>query len=349
MAVSAAPAFARSGVESHVRDRFLWIGTAIYAALFTALGAVKYGAHRNLVDFGIFQQTIASAFGCFCNPIEGSHWAFHFSPILYFPALLLPFFRSPLLLVVLQALAGALCAAPVYAIVRARTDRSTARFAAVVVWLYPPLAGLVFGDFHENGFAPVAVAWTLYAFDAGYLILAALSAALVLSVKEDQAVFLGIAAIAGAVAYRNDARGGARSRSSSRWHVPSCSSRFSPSFNRTPPRCKVGNLIDSTRGRPRIGTRCSAPASLLRVGFPRRDLCAAGFSTVPFENDVACVCSVWPKCSGFAHERRRTHFGLHYAGAWIGYVLIRLRGSRGRSGQGRAPLVMVEQPCWPQS
>jgi uncharacterized membrane protein len=187
-----------------VKDRFLWIGTAIYAALFAALGAVKYGAHRNLVDFGIFSQTVASAFGCFCNPIEGSHWAFHFSPILYIAALPLSFVRSPLVLIVLQAVAGALCAAPVYGMVRARTDRSTARFAAIVVWLYPPLAGLTFGDFHENGFAPAAVAWTIYAFDAGYIGLTAAFAAIVLSIKEDQAIFLGIAAIVGAIAYRAD-------------------------------------------------------------------------------------------------------------------------------------------------
>ena len=66
-----------------MRNRFPWIAALIYAALFTLLGAVRYNAHRNLVDFGIFAQTVASAYGCFCNTIEGSHWALHFSPILY--------------------------------------------------------------------------------------------------------------------------------------------------------------------------------------------------------------------------------------------------------------------------
>ncbi len=76
--------------------------------------------------------------------------------------------RSPLALVALQAIAGALVAPPIYALVlRAANDVAAARLAALVVWLYPPLAGLIFGDFHENGFAPAAVAWTLYAFDAG--------------------------------------------------------------------------------------------------------------------------------------------------------------------------------------
>ena len=71
------------------------------------LGALKYAVHRNLVDFGIFAQTAASAFGCFCNPIEGSHWAFHFSPILYGVGAAVAAFHSPLTLVALQAIAGA--------------------------------------------------------------------------------------------------------------------------------------------------------------------------------------------------------------------------------------------------
>src|SRR5579863_4281105 len=192
--------------ERLMRDRFLWWGCAVYAVLFTILGAIKYAVHRNLVDFGIFQQTIASAFGCFCNPLEGSHWAFHFSPILYVLGVVVAIVPAPLTIVALQAVAGALCAPPMYAIVRARSDRTTARLTALVVWLYPPLAGSIFGDVHENGFAPAAVAWTLYAFDRGRLGWAAFLAAVTLAIKEDQALFLAFAGACGAFAYRNDPR-----------------------------------------------------------------------------------------------------------------------------------------------
>ena len=92
-------------------------------------------------------------------------------------------------------------------IVRARSDVSTARLAALVAWLYPPLAGLIFGDFHENGFAPAAVAWTLYAFDSGYLAVAVVGALVTLSIKEDQALFLAIAGALGAWRFRGTARG----------------------------------------------------------------------------------------------------------------------------------------------
>jgi uncharacterized membrane protein len=96
-----------------VRDRVLWLGCLVYAVVFTSLGYLKYAVHRNLVDFGIFQQTIASAFNCFCNPIEGSHWAVHFSPVLYPVAIVLALVRSPITLIALQSVAGALIAPPI--------------------------------------------------------------------------------------------------------------------------------------------------------------------------------------------------------------------------------------------
>lgn len=206
MAVSAAAP--REGLTPRTAapfaDPLLWAGTAAYAVIYFILGCIRYGAHRNFVDLGIFAQTAASAFGCFCNTVEGSHWSFHFSPILYAAGALMRLWPSALALVALQAVAGALTIPPIYALVRARADRSAARLAALVVLLYPPLAGVVFNDFHENGLAPAAIAWALWAFDArniGWTIVLTLVA---LSVKEDQAIFIAAAGIAGAVAYRED-------------------------------------------------------------------------------------------------------------------------------------------------
>ena len=92
---------------------------------------------------------------------------------------------------------------PIYALVvgahreddRASGRRSSSRFIR-------PLAGLAFGDFHENGFAPAAVAWMLWAFDCGRIIPAAIFALCAIAVKEDQAIFVGIAAAAGAWRFR---------------------------------------------------------------------------------------------------------------------------------------------------
>src|SRR5579885_1021409 len=180
-----------------MRDPFPWILAAVYALVFSLLGAVRYAVYRNFVDFGIFAQTVASAFCCFCNTREGSHWAFHFSPILYFVGALVRIWHSPLTLVVVQAVACALTIPAIYALVARRATAQTARLAAIVVALYPALAGLSFDDFHENGFAPAAVAWTLWAFDGGYVFATVAFALIVFAIKEDQAVFLAIAGLLG--------------------------------------------------------------------------------------------------------------------------------------------------------
>src|SRR5579864_3165379 len=133
------------------RDGLLWCAVALYALVFFCLGLTRYQLHRNFVDLGIFAQTAASAFNCFCNPVEGSHWAFHFSPVLFVAAVLLHAWPSALTLIALQSVAGALTAPPIYGIAARHTDRRTARLCALVVLLYPPLAGVIFNDFHENG------------------------------------------------------------------------------------------------------------------------------------------------------------------------------------------------------
>lgn len=197
MAVSAAATRQRVARPA-LADAWLWFATAAYAAIYFLLGAIRYNAHRNFVDLGIFAQTAASAFGCFCNTVEGSHWSFHYSPILFAAGAVIRVWPSALALVALQALAGALTIPPVYGLVARHTDRRTARLAAAVVFLYPPLAGVVFNDFHENGLAPAAVAWLLWAFDGGSIPWTLIFSALSLSIKEDQAIFL---AAGGALAY----------------------------------------------------------------------------------------------------------------------------------------------------
>ncbi|MEO9169759.1 MAG: DUF2079 domain-containing protein [Candidatus Baltobacteraceae bacterium] len=190
-----------------MKDRFLWIAAGSYATLFTVLGSLKYNVHRNLVDFGIFAQTTASAFGCFCNTVEGSHYAVHFSPVLYLAGAVVWLVRSPYTLIALQSVACALVLPPVYALVRSSADQNIARLAMLVALLYPALAGLAFNDFHENDFAPAAVLWMLWAFDRGYVVATYLLAALTLGVKEDQAVFLAVAGFLGYVRFRTTACG----------------------------------------------------------------------------------------------------------------------------------------------
>jgi len=321
-----------------VKDRLLWWGCLAYAALFTWLGAVKFAAHRNLVDFGIFEQTVASAFGCFCNPLEGSHWAFHFSPILYLAGLAVAFVHSPIVLVALQAAAGALCAPPIYAIVRRRSDLPTARLAALVVWLYPPLAGLTFGDFHENGFAPAAVAWAIYAFDAGLLGWAAVAAALVLAVKEDQAIFLAIAGVAGGVAYRQD-----RTRSRFAVGVAVVSVAVALTFFLVvQPHAAANPGWQPTRFYAWTSADWHA---LLGLGFLERlgflALALVPLALVPLRTPMMLL-AVAPLAEVLASRMSTTFtLGTHYSGAWIGYVLVAFAaGIAALADRGRARTVL---------
>ncbi|MBV8198157.1 MAG: DUF2079 domain-containing protein [Candidatus Eremiobacteraeota bacterium] len=303
-----------------MRDKALWLGCLAYAALFTGLGALKYAVHRNLIDFGIFAQTAASAFGCFCNAIEGSHWAFHFSPILYVAGGAVALAHFPLTLIALQAVAGALVAPPLYALALRRSASTTiARGAALVAWLYPPLAGLVFGDFHENGFAPAAVAWMLYAFDAGFIGWAALAALVTLSIKEDQALFLIAAGALGAWAYRGTPRGRtagvvaivAAAVALLFFAVIQPHAALAANAGWQPERFYAWQTGDARNLLGNIGARLGF---LVLIFLPLMFL--------PLRSRFIWL-AVLPLAEVLLSRMPTTFtLGTHYAGAWIGYVLV---------------------------
>lgn len=302
-----------------MRDRFLWVGCFVYAALLTWLGAVKYDVHRNLVDFGIFAQTVTSAFGCFCNPIEGNHWALHFSPILYPVGIATAFARTPLTLIALQAIAGALVAPPIYALVRMTQGTGISRLAAMTVWCYPPLAGLIFGDFHENGFAPATVAWMLYAFQAGSMTGAVAFALATLAVKEDQAIFLTIAGAVGAWSCRGTVRG----------RVAAAIALFSALlfvayFALIQPHASAGG--GSSWAPWRFYAWGGGSVHELLATLPNR----LGFLLLAFVpllflplTSPAIVLAIAPLAEVLLSSMPTTYtMGTHYAGAWAGYVLV---------------------------
>ena len=301
-----------------MRDRFPWLLTLAYAALFALLGAIRYNAHRNLVDFGIFAQTAASAFGCFCNPIEGSHWAFHFSPILYLAGAVVAVWHSPLALITLQSLACALVIPPVYALVVGRAGKTIARWSAIIVFLYPALAGLAFVDFHENAFAPVAIAWMLWAFDSGRVVLAAVFALLAIGVKEDQAIFVGIAAAVGAWRFRGTRPGRvaigiaivAALAVVVFFHDIQPHHVANPHWS--PERFYAWSVDDVRRLFP-LGL-------LQRLGFLLLILAPLGF--LPMRSRFMWL--ALPPLAEVLLSRMSTTFtlGTHYAGAWLGYVIV---------------------------
>lgn len=161
--------------------------TVVYAAVFTLLGIDRYVTFHSGADLGLFTQTIASAFHGFHNTLEGtSHFAYHFSPILYLCVPLLWLTRSAVALVVIQAVTTALVAPAIYAIARRRTSDWGAAALACIALLYPPLQGVTFTDFHETAFLPATIAWLLWALDSRRFALATLLVVVSLAIKEDQ-------------------------------------------------------------------------------------------------------------------------------------------------------------------
>jgi len=308
------------------RDSWLWIGVALYAALYFFLGEVRYAGHRNFVDLGIFAQTAASAFGCFCNTVEGSHWAYHFSPILYIAGALVRLWPSALTLIALQAVAGALTAPPVYGIVARHADRCAARLAALIVLLYPPLAGAIFNDFHENGLAAAAVAWLLWAFDAGYSAWVIVLSALTLAIKEDQAIFLAAAGVFGFIRYRREGRGALA------LGIAIASAIVAAAFFvLIQPHVAAGSHWAPTRfyAWTREDLHALWPGGILqRIGFLL--LAFVPLLFLPFRAPVAFIV-ILPLAEVLA-SRMSTTFttGSHYAGAWAGWVLVAFACGIGR-------------------
>jgi uncharacterized membrane protein len=180
--------------------RAVTTATIVYAAVFFILGTARYETFHSGADLGLFVQTIATAFHGFHNTVEGtSHFAYHFSPILYLLAPPLWIAHSPLVLVATQAIATALVAPPLYAIARRRTTGWNAAALACIALLYPPLQGVTFTDFHEVAFVPAAIVALLWAIDARKFGWATLFAAIALSAKEDQATALAFVGIVGTI------------------------------------------------------------------------------------------------------------------------------------------------------
>ena len=322
MAVSAAAP--RLSARGDFADPLLWIGVAAYATVLYVLGAIRYAAHRNFVDLGIFAQTSASAFGCFCNTVEGSHWGVHFSPILYLAGAFVHVWPSALALVALQAAACALTIPAVYGIVRRCADRRAARLAALVVALYPPLAGLAFNDFHENGLAPAAVAWMLWAFDAGALLPFSIFAMLTLAVKEDQAVFVAAGGLLGFFRYRGSYPRGPLALAT----AAVAAALFLVFFFRIQPAAAHAAHWAPTRFYTwtQQDVRALFPGGIVqRAGF--FILAFGPLLFLPLRSRLIAL-AILPLCEVLLSRDSTTFtMGSHYAGAWIGYVFFAFAGA----------------------
>lgn len=303
--------------------RALWIATGVCAAAYYALGVDRYATYHSGSDLGLFTQSISTVFHGFANtPEGGSHFTFHFSPVLYLCAPLLLATHSPLALVAIQAVAGALVIPPLYYIARKRVPERLAFAIACVGALYPPLVGTTFTDFHENGFAPAATLWLLWAVDARRYTAAAAFVALALAIKEDQAVILAASAVCGGIffARRRDKAGAAFAvgvfvASLATFAIffaairplAGATDAWAPTHFYTWSRLvdPRGSAPWYSIGRPAYFLEAMVPLAFVCVASPAFLLALPGFAEVLG-----------------SHESITYTMGTHYAAVWIPYVLF---------------------------
>jgi uncharacterized membrane protein len=167
----------------------VWTASVLYAVAYFVIGVWRFEIYRAELDMGLFTQVLSSAFSGFHSTAEGNvnHLAVHFSPILFLAAPLVIATHSVWTMIAWQAVACALVAPPIFFIARKRIGPLLAAGCAICALLYPPLAGVTFTDFHEAGMEPAAIAWLIWAIDAGKVRAAIALAIVALCIKEDVA------------------------------------------------------------------------------------------------------------------------------------------------------------------
>lgn len=153
-------------------------------------------------DFGIFSQMFYSmkTKGIPYTTVERdmmlSHFHVHVSPIYY---LILPIyflFPFPATLQVMQALILASSVIPLWFLCRRHglAPAVSLIFCALLL-VYPAFSAGTSYDIHENAFLTPLILWLLFAIDTTSIPITIFSACLILLVKEDAAVYVGIVAL----------------------------------------------------------------------------------------------------------------------------------------------------------
>ncbi|MHC1694402.1 MAG: DUF2079 domain-containing protein [Eubacteriales bacterium] len=173
-------------------------GAVVVGFFLSYITILRYKAYfSSTYDFGIFTQmyyymakTGLPLVTCERDRLL-SHFAVHFSPVYY---LFLPFYllyQKPETLLVIQAVAVAASAFPIYMIARKHShSRLISLTAALIGITYPAFFRGVYYDFHENVFLLCFILWALYFFDERKYIPAWIFVLLTLSVKEDAGLYV---------------------------------------------------------------------------------------------------------------------------------------------------------------
>jgi hypothetical protein len=172
--------------------RLVWLATTAFAAAFGTLAVLRHRAFgTGRFDLGNMTQAVwatANGHALSVTDVQGeqiSRLGSHFDPILAALAPLWWLWPSPELLLVVQAVAVALGALPVFWLARAHleSERAAAALAATYL-LYPPVQWLTVSDFHPVALACPLLLLAWWFLDQRRLLPFALCAALAVTAKE---------------------------------------------------------------------------------------------------------------------------------------------------------------------
>jgi uncharacterized membrane protein len=177
-----------------VRPRvLLWVAVGAYAAGFGSLSILRHRAFdTGRYDLGNMVQTVwNTAHGNFLQMTSGdgvqiSRLAAHFDPILAAFAPLWWIWPSPEMLLVVQAIAVALGAVPVFWLAHKHIGSERAGLAfALVYLLYPATEWLTLNEFHPVALACPLLLFAFWYLDEGRLVPFAIFAAVAMTTKEE--------------------------------------------------------------------------------------------------------------------------------------------------------------------
>jgi len=187
------------------------VGLFFFTLLVSIASISRYNAYMaSNFDFGIFAQMFENmrTTGLADTTVERnvlmSHFGVHFSPFYY---VLLPFYMlcpRPETLLVIQAGFVALGVIPVVLICKKlKLTQSVTVGCSIIYLFFPTLANGCLYDFHENKFLTVLIMWALYFIISKKWIGTVIFCALVLTVKEDAAIYIMAIALY-VIAYRKE-------------------------------------------------------------------------------------------------------------------------------------------------
>jgi uncharacterized membrane protein len=170
----------------------------VYALFFSVLTIQRHASQLTTAnDLGIFDQIL-------WNVIHGRgmqrtievnfvHWGVHTQPIIYLIALPYLVYPHPETLLVVQSLALALSAVPLYLLARHKLRHGgLALLMAAVYLLSPALQGMNLIDFHPYALAPLFLLWAFYFLHTSRIGGFVVSIVLAIACKEDVALVVAL-------------------------------------------------------------------------------------------------------------------------------------------------------------